>query len=453
MEDRGAGRGARRTRRLVAPEPGRGEEGFSLLELVVALTLFAIMSTGVFATISSGLNLARNNKNRSVAANLVAQQMDAFRAMDFATLLTQQGNRTQPTQTVGGIPFTINTSVNPQPINSSNTPCDAHGAVANNLVFRVDAAVSWPAMRGVPAVTANTIISPPVGVYDDTGKGFAGVKVLGPDAKPVVGVPVSVSPTMTPATNQTDANGCAFFSNATPGTYTVALGLANYVDRQGNASPSQTIGVNANAITQVAFDYAQAGSLAITLAGTGGATVPSTVAVTLGDSDFTPGGTRTVMGTGVTRTIGSLFPVATGYTMWAGDCSDADPQGTSATGPYWPNGQRSSDVALTSGSSTPATINLPAVTINVQQAGTPLVGATVQASHALPSGQTSDAGCPSGETFNVGTTGATGNVAAALPYGNWTITVTGHAAVTSWPVATLDPTGTTSTPSVNVQVT
>ncbi len=439
MQDRGPARGRRHARGFVASLAERAEAGFTLLELVVALALFMVLTAGIFATIDSGLNVTRNNKNRTVAANLVAQQMDAFRSMDFPTLLTQQGSKTQPTQNVGGIPFTVTSEVNPQPINSATTPCDAAGASSNTLVFRVDVSVSWPSMRGVQPATASTIISPPVGVYDQTGKGFMGVKVRGADAKPVSGVPVTVTPAMTPATNQTDANGCAFFTNAAPGTYTVGLGLVNYVDRQGNSSPSQTVGVSANAITQVAFDYAPAASLAITLAGTGSAPVANSVAVTLGDTDFTPTGTKTWSGTGTSRTIGNLFPVTAGYTMWAGDCADADPQGTSSTGPYWPNGMRANPVAVTGGASSSATITMPAVTATVQQGTTPVAGVQVMASHALPSGQTSDAGCPSVESFTLGTTDAFGNVSGALPYGNWTLSVTGRSPATSWPIATLDP--------------
>jgi prepilin-type N-terminal cleavage/methylation domain-containing protein len=451
MEDRGPLRGRRKARCFAASFPRRDEAGFTLLELVVALSLFAIVSGGVFSMISSGLNVTRNNRSRSVAANLAAQQMDTFRSMNFPTLLGQQGNLTQPTQTVDGVPYTITTGVNPQSVSATSTPCDAQGSPGNTLVFRVDVTVTWANMRGVAAVTANTIISPPVGVYDQTGKGFAGVKVLGADGKGVNGVPVNVTPALTPATNQTDASGCAFFTNATAGTYTVSLGLSGYVDRQGNTSPSQSVGIVANAITHVAFDYASAGSLAITLAGSGAATVANNVAVTVGDTDFVPTGTKTWTGTGTSRTISNLFPVTSGYTMWAGDCADADPQGTTSTGPYWPGGQRANPVAL-SGSSTTATITLPSVTATVQQAGVPLAGAQVTAAHALPSGQTSDAGCPSGESFSLGTTNASGIVAAALPYGNWTLTVTGRSPATSWPTAILDPTGTTSTPTVTVAV-
>jgi prepilin-type N-terminal cleavage/methylation domain-containing protein len=444
MQDRRPARG-RHTPGFDASRGGDDQSGFTLLELVIALALFMIMSGGVFATIDSGLNLARNNKNRSVAANVVSQQMDAFRSMDFPTLLTYQGTKTLPTQNVGGILFTVSTEVNPQSISSSNAPCDAAGSASNTLVFRVDVSVSWPSMRGVQPAVANTIISPPVGVYDQTGKGFAGVKVLGADAKPVSGVPVTVTPAITPATNQTDANGCAFFTNATPGTYTVALGLANYVDRQGNPSPSQSVGISANAITQIAFDYANAGSLAITLAGSGSAPVASSLAVTLGNTDYVPTGTKTWSGTGTSRTIGSLFPVAGGYTMWAGDCADADPQGvTSTNGPYWVGGTRGDPVALTPGGSTAATITLSSVSVTVQQGATAVAGVTVRATHALPAGETSDAGCPSGESFDLGVTNATGNISGALPYGNWTISVLGRSPSTTWPTATLDPTGAAS---------
>lgn len=464
MDGRGdAGRGGAQRRRfaLVPARARDGEGGFTLIELVVAISIFAITSSAIVATISSGLNLTRNNRNRAVAANLASQRMDELRAMSFTDFQAQQGHH-QSTVTVpnpGGTPYTVDTTVNPVPVNSDSSPCDADAGATNDLVFRVDVAVSWPAMRGATAADAHTVISPPVGVYDQSGLGFLGVKVLGADGKGVANVPVTLSPGATPANNSTDPSGCAFFTGAAAGSYTVALGTPTdapagsvWVDRQGNPSPTQTVGVTANAITQVGFDDAQAATMNVTLAGDGGATVPSNVPVTLGDTDFQPNGTRSFTGTGTTQSIANLFPTTAGYTAWAGDCADADPQGASAGGPYWPGpqpdgpaGQRSAPVAVTPGQPAAASITLPAVSVTVQRSGVALQGVDVVAVHG------SDNGCPAGESYDLGPTDATGIVTAALPYGTYTLQVTGYTASGS-PAAVLDPTGATSTPSVTVAV-
>src|SRR5690242_2743494 len=177
MEDRGgAGGGVRDRRRIAtrrpwpwlrAPRPRQDESGFTLIELVIAVSIFAIMTAGIVATINSGLTLSRNNRNRSVAANLAAEQMDNLRSMDFATLQAQLGTHSAQKSVGDSPPYTVQTVVTPVPINSSSAPCDANGGATNNLVFRVNVTVTWPDLLGVThgdpvktgAATANTIIS------------------------------------------------------------------------------------------------------------------------------------------------------------------------------------------------------------------------------------------------------------------------------------------------------
>ena len=61
------------------------EAGFTVLELVVAVTLFAL----VFAAVSFGmggvLRVDRTNRSRSVAAYLAAKQLDTVRGLVLAT--------------------------------------------------------------------------------------------------------------------------------------------------------------------------------------------------------------------------------------------------------------------------------------------------------------------------------------------------------------------------------
>ena len=65
--------------RFVAGRGRRSESGMTLLELVIAMSILSLVMTGMVATIGSGLTLVRNNRNRSVAANLASQEMDVVR--------------------------------------------------------------------------------------------------------------------------------------------------------------------------------------------------------------------------------------------------------------------------------------------------------------------------------------------------------------------------------------
>ena len=89
----------------------------SLLELVVATTVFAVMMLGLAATLATGLNLTRNNRNRSVAANLASQEMDTVRSAVFTTL-----NALTSTQSVGGVSYTVHRELTWVASNATNGP-------------------------------------------------------------------------------------------------------------------------------------------------------------------------------------------------------------------------------------------------------------------------------------------------------------------------------------------
>ena len=113
-----------------------------------------------------------------------------------------------------------------------------------------------------------------------------------------------------------------------PATYTVSLGAVGYVDRQGNASPSQVTGVTSGATSSVAFDYDQAATLTLTMTPAGRRLVPVERA---GRASATPRslptGSKVFTGTGAIRTVGNLFPYADGYAAWAGELRRRGPGG------------------------------------------------------------------------------------------------------------------------------
>ena len=135
---------------------GVGEDGLSLLELVVALSVFVVMILGIVASIDSGLTLTRNNAARSVAANLASQEMDTVRSTPFTTLTART-----VTQVVGSTTYSIDRQLTWVSKSATNGPCD--GTNSDPELLRVHVEVTWPAMSGVAPVVSDTTLAPPVG--------------------------------------------------------------------------------------------------------------------------------------------------------------------------------------------------------------------------------------------------------------------------------------------------
>ena len=430
-------RHSRRVRVPVRERAGarcRSNAGFTILELLIAITLFGIIMSGVAATIDSGLNLTRNNRNRSVAANLAAQEMDLVRSSDFITLAPAS-----TAQDVGGVPYTITRELTWVSKSATNGPCDGTGG--NPQLLRVRVSVTWPEMRGAAPAVSDSVLTPPVGAYDPN-TGHVAVKVLDREAGPSFGSTVTVTGPQTRSL-PTNSVGCAFFAFLTPGTYTVAMNTAGFVDRQGNAAPSQIVGVSAGVTASAQFDYDRSSTIHVTLSPDGGGAVPSGVPIVLGNTVLLPDGTKAIAGSGSARTLSNLFPALDGYHMWAGGCADADPQGemSGSAGPYWPGATRDAPVAPDPGDDADGIAMLRSVTVGVHdQYGAAVVGATVVATHAA------DYVCATGATYTLGTTDATGSLLSSLPYGTWQMSVSGRTPLAQWPSAVLDPTAASTSP-------
>ena len=288
-------------------------------------------------------------------------------------------------------------------------------------------------MHNVRPVTTDTEITPPVGSYDPTN-GHIAVRVRDRTAAPLGSVPVRVTgPGVDLTQNTLDDSGCAFFGFLPPGSYRVTLGTPGWVDRQSDADPSQTVGVTAENISSVAFDYDRAATIAATLAGVHAGTPANGVPVTVANTALLPAGTKVVSGTGTVRSLTSLFPFASGLQAWTGMSADADPEGADASGtPFWPGASRDPAISVDPGATTTASVAMATVNLRFTRAsaGSPV---TIQAVHAA------DNGCGSGETLTLAVFPGDGAQLVALPWGTWTFQAVGATAVTSWSRVALDP--------------
>ena len=428
--------------RTVRSDPtGRGhnithgpESGFGLIELIVAMTVFSILVGGLVVSMGAGLALARSNRQRSVAANLASKEVDAIRQAPFTSLTV---GLTPSTVAVDGVNFAV--SRNLEWVGNAATSGECDSTATTPQVLRVTVDVSWTNMKYVQPVHTSTVLSPPVGAYDPN-TGHVAVRVRDSDATPLGAVPVRVQGTGIDRTlNTTDAfaasPGCAFFGFLPAGNYTVTLGAAGYVDRQGSASPSQSVGVNVGQVTSVGFDYDRAATLTVSLVSALGGTPANGVTVSLGNTGYIPSGVKAFPGVGTPRNLTNLYPFNDGYDAWAGDCVDADPEGKDPGGnPYWPGAQRADPLTVNPAATTTGTVALPTLRVRFNQSGAPDGTDTIVAVHAP------DSRCASGSTLTLTTFPInTGTTLVALPYGTWTIKAVGKSPSGSWPSVILDP--------------
>ena len=428
------------------------QDGYSVVELLVAVTVFALVFAAVSIGIGRALEVNRGNRNRSAAAYLAARQLEEVRARSFSSVALGRTTCVYTTTSCNlPAPYTVVQDVTWASPGSTSTTCDVPATSGSSLAYkRVTVTVTWPDMGAVAPVSSQTLLTPPGGSYDPND-GHILVQAFDRDALPLGGQSVSIAGPES-ASQVTTSDGCAFFAYLDPGTYTVTLPSSTYVDRQGVRPATLSAGVTASQITKVQFDYDEAATLSVGLVAPSGSVIPtggSGIAMTVANSNLTVGTKsfqQSATGSGTTRTITPLFPYASGYQVWAGDCADADP----AT---YTGGSRGAVLASNPATTTSGSANLDAVDVTVRFTtllGLPVPNATITATHAAGTG------CTSGTTLTTTTrTDASGKLRLALPYGTWTIRATGAAAPytgrTGTANVTLDPVSST-VPTLTVVV-
>ena len=77
----------------VFPRPRRGatRSGFSLLELLLTMTLLMVALLGYLRSISDSVDLRRSNRERAMAASAAQEVLEQMQASDFSDLLTTFG--------------------------------------------------------------------------------------------------------------------------------------------------------------------------------------------------------------------------------------------------------------------------------------------------------------------------------------------------------------------------
>lgn len=402
---------------IAAPQPA--DEGFTIMEVVVATVIFALAATVLAGLFVSTLSLSQKNTQRTTAANLATQQMEKLRAMDATQI--PDGKTTIGPITVGGTSYTLTQYAELK--TQDGTACVGSGT--DLTAKQITLYVTWPNMGSVQPVRSDTIRT--LNSSDDiltSSKGALAVTVQGADGTGEANIPVTLTTStgtfVASLTSGTD--GCVVFTGLSPGSYLANANTMGYVDQDGDQSTSsKALGVTVNTIAKGVVPYDQLGRLAITPTTPDvNYPVPANVGVTLSTSVWSPSQNRpylTCVGANVAgcvsgssvRTAASLFPAK--YGAWAGTCSDA----ASLAGT--PTLQ-----TVSSGNTTAYSVaNFGRVKAVV---GTVAVGSHLYAVHAA------DSVCTAGEVYDLGVVATGQTVQLALPWGTWRmqLTTTGNVA-------------------------
>ncbi|HQY33853.1 type II secretion system protein [Actinotalea sp.] len=407
------------------------DEGSSLIEVIVAMFIFALISVGVVHTMTSVLSVSRDSRSRQVALNLAAQEIDRSRESsdDLFALLTEDLDDV----VLNGDTFHIHRETQWVSDPGLDLECGSGGGTLRYK--RVNVTITWDNMRSsTDAVRADTIIDPQERINDPT-KGTILVSVLnsqgsgssGVTVGATVGSPANGATALATAPSPTDSEGCSYILKVVPGNYDVTVSRSGYVDDRHAATASTTVSVIANQSTTVQFQYDRAATVTASYATTSpvpGTRIPANVATTyLGGVD--PYVAQPTIDTTVTTRTLPMHPIASGYQAFAGTCVAADPEA-------WPDGtdlasQPISGVrepAFTTVPGGTAATNVPMGVVTVTLGGS-AGGRQLRATSTTGQAATEDPGCGATPVvYSFGNTAATrlpgsGTMTVALPFGSW----------------------------------
>ncbi|PZF62232.1 hypothetical protein DEI92_01655 [Curtobacterium sp. MCBD17_034] len=419
------------------------EEGFTVIEVMVAMMVFAIISVGLAYGITNSLQTTQASRGRDMAVSLASQDIDTMRQTAAATtngIFSVLSAST--TKSIGGVTYTVARTANWVQSDGATGACgSSNGTLAYKSVAET---VSWnnPHGPGKLSTTVTSAIAPSDAVTDP-GDGTIIVSVRDAAGAANAGVSVSAAPVsggtgaaITTAPTTTDAAGCWYATDVQPGTYTLTASTTGGIDSNQAATSTWTIPVIAGASAYQPISYDQAATIPVNYAQTYSATMATNMTTTLSSNSggldtMTPWSTSATV-TSSTKVSMNVFPFSDGYQMYGGtfnsssgasSCIDTNP--TKWTTP-------------TSAGAVGTSVPVPVVSVSPGQTVSPpqnVALGVIQVSvasgsylRATTASRTTadDPGCSAGMTLNFPkTTSSTATL--ALPFGTWSISTTSGA--------------------------
>jgi prepilin-type N-terminal cleavage/methylation domain-containing protein len=369
----------------------RPDSGFTLVELVVALLLLAILMSASLYAILQGLGLSRDSQERVVASNLISGVLEkletsTLNSTGFNTVAAAIGTAALPNQTVGNTTFHFTETNEWESRGTTSSVCSS--GTDTNLVLVVTVKATWG--YGGESVSESTSVAPPSGSAGTSGDGSLAVQVdqSGGTGFSSATVTATNASTNSATSYTTGSDGCAFFDSLTPGNYNVSVSSAGGVSI-GEGSTYQTassVKVSSSVVNTslagtgaiyyetggtVTWSYTQPYSTTPLIPAEGMPVSIDNPSQGLGQNMYAytaPPGAAT------SGTVTPVYPDT--YTIFAGGCTDADPNGESTganPSPFYTNSSPSA-VVVSEGATSTATV--PLYPLNLQIVN-PTTGAPV----------------------------------------------------------------------------
>jgi prepilin-type N-terminal cleavage/methylation domain-containing protein len=297
----------------------RADDGFTLVEVMVALVLFVALSTATVTILIQAMRTVRENSQRVIAANVARSQLEYLRRLGTNGITLGLTTTAAP-----GISsdYQVRSTAQWVGLGQQSSACSA--AQPGQAYVRVTVDVTSPDLAA--PVTVNSIIAPSTAV-SSSGTGAAAISVIDQIGAPVSDVVVRGVDTTHPTnafTYTTGDDGCIFVPGLTPSASLVVTisrsGAPPFVSMTPTGT-SQTVAISASSLAKPTFYFAQ--SSGITFDGDR----PEYPLVTGFPVSWKLNETGASVQAGtIGQSVSGQWPSTAGFTAWAGDCADADPE-------------------------------------------------------------------------------------------------------------------------------
>ena len=161
----------------------RGDDGAGLIEIMVAMGVFAIGSLSLLSVLTSSLSATFDNRARVTAANLAAADIDLARSLDYYDIAGAVTPRT-----VDGRQYRVVREVAITMSSGANTSACVGSGSAKQLYKRISTRVETTFKGRTKPVRADTLVKAPV--FDATSaRGAIAYSVVDRNGAPSRGPP------------------------------------------------------------------------------------------------------------------------------------------------------------------------------------------------------------------------------------------------------------------------
>ncbi|WP_432547106.1 prepilin-type N-terminal cleavage/methylation domain-containing protein [Kineococcus sp. SYSU DK004] len=389
-------------------EPTTSDEGFSLVEVVVSMLIFALLASAVAGLLLKTSQATARGSQRQVAVNVADREKEYQLGIAWTDVASRN-----TTTTLNGATYAVATTVTFVPDSASGNSCSV--ATGASLAYKqVKVAVSWPGIGTTAPVTTEVLRPIPMAETGST-KGAVGWQLLDATGAGLPGIAATLTGPGGNRTALTNSKGCVVFSDLDEGTYTATVNQSGYVGRNNQQQQTGSATVAAGKISVVPeLRYSPIATARVTTTVPAGYPVVQEYGVMLNAADGNGYDTRPVCSSGqdprttacaaTDGTVSRLYPKS--YVPYAGQCLTTH-GGTSIT-------------PTVQGTPPSTTVTLGGLWLNLTPSGAG--PSTVEVRATTPA----TASCPGLSVVLVtGPRATTREVKAALPPGPWTISVNG----------------------------